>query len=164
MRRARKHVLNPGRAALSFEPKMPRETTTCTGQMPLFETRAQPGFGISFPRSLPQNVYFKPILLDMNIESEFLVAFAQRSPRVNSSSKRVSPAKATLISPTRQSGCAARNSRAWPKCPLPMKGTGGRSADSGDGWLLVSTRCPRSCGMKARLDCAWLPQSMNTTG
>ena len=51
-----------------------------------------------------------------------------------------------------------------PKCPLPMKGTGGRSADSGEGWLLVSTRWPRSAGMKARLVWAWLPQSMKTTG
>ena len=45
-----------------------------------------------------------------------------------------------------------------------MKGKGGRSADSGEGWLEHSTRCPRSAGIKARLDCAWLPQSMKTTG
>ena len=45
-----------------------------------------------------------------------------------------------------------------------MKGTGGRSADSGEGWLEVSTRWPRSAGIQARLDWACEPQSMNTTG
>lgn len=35
---------------------------------------------------------------------------------------------------------------------------------SGEGWLAHSTRCPRSAGINTRLDCAWLPHSMNTTG
>ena len=36
---------------------------------------------------------------------------------------------------------AASQSAAAEKCPLPMKGTGGREADKGDGWFDCSTRC-----------------------
>ena len=44
-----------------------------------------------------------------------------------------------------------------------MKGTGGRSADNGDGWFAVSTRC-RLASINPRLPCACAPHNMNTVG
>ena len=61
---------------------------------------------------------------------------------------------------------AARNWLARLKWPQPMKGTGGRSAAKGDGWLHASTRCWRPCtgGISRRLACACAPPQHEDLG
>ncbi len=58
---------------------------------------------------------------------------------------------------------AVRNAFACEKCPQPMKGSGGRRADSGDGWFAVRTACGASA-IRLALRCAWAPHSMKTLG
>ncbi|MNR29892.1 hypothetical protein D3C85_1473090 [compost metagenome] len=50
------------------------------------------------------------------------------------------------------------------KWPQPRNGTGGLRAESGEGWLDISTRWPLLSGSNKRLAWAWAPHSMNTLG
>src|SRR5690606_35181041 len=52
----------------------------------------------------------------------------------------------------------------WAKWPQPRNGTGGRRADSGEGWLAVSTRWPLWSGSNTCLACACAPHSKKALG
>src|SRR5690606_34193608 len=75
--------------------------------------------------------------------------------------------------PAHWAGAPTQSMGAWPcdssqalaseKCPQPMKGRGGRRAESGEGWLAISSlHAVPLASMAAALLWAWLPHNRKT--